>query len=245
MILRRLADSIRRQDWFTVLLEVVIVVIGVFIGIQVANWNEMRTQNALEMSYLIALHEDFGTVMAELESDIASYEATANAMTLLLEQSRKDAWDVPLATLNDAVRNLIVMEGTPIVSATYLNLTGSGDLAIIRSQEVKNAISSFFGKRDVIGLVSQTHEMQLVTIFQPYIISNLDYVSLLREGRGMQASDGFEPERIVEVLQTPEFRNVVAAKWDTVTDLRNLLNLALMDARAVGKLLSEEIERAR
>ena len=245
MILRRISESIRRQDWFTVLLEVVIVVIGVFIGIQVANWNEMRTQNALEMSYLIALHEDFGTVMAELESDIASYEATANAMTLLLEQSRKDAWDVPLATLNDAVRNLIVMEGTPIVSATYLNLTGSGDLAIIRSQEVKNAISSFFGKRDVIGLVSETHEMQLVTIFQPYIISNLDYVSLLREGRGMQASDGFEPERIVEVLQTPEFRNVVAAKWDTVTDLRNLLNLALMDARAVGKLLSEEIERAR
>ena len=32
MILRKLASAIRRQDWFTVLLEFVIVVLGIFIG---------------------------------------------------------------------------------------------------------------------------------------------------------------------------------------------------------------------
>lgn len=48
MILRRLAKSIRQQDWFTVTLEVVIVVLGVFIGIQVSNWNDARAAEARE-----------------------------------------------------------------------------------------------------------------------------------------------------------------------------------------------------
>ena len=58
MILRRLAQSIRRQDWFTVVLEIVIVVLGVFIGIEVANWNEARTQRAQERAILAQLRDE-------------------------------------------------------------------------------------------------------------------------------------------------------------------------------------------
>ena len=34
MILRRLATSIRKQDWFAVVIETLIVVMGVYLGIQ-------------------------------------------------------------------------------------------------------------------------------------------------------------------------------------------------------------------
>lgn len=40
MILRSLASSVRNQDWFTVLIEIVIVFVGVFISIEVSNWIE-------------------------------------------------------------------------------------------------------------------------------------------------------------------------------------------------------------
>ncbi len=70
-------------------------------------------------------------------------------MTLLIEQSRKAAPDVSLDALNEAAQQLIVMEGTPIVSDTYSNLMGSDDLAIIESQAVKNTMSSFFGQARV------------------------------------------------------------------------------------------------
>ncbi len=40
MILRRLANAIRQQDWFVVTIDILIVVLGVFIGIQMANWND-------------------------------------------------------------------------------------------------------------------------------------------------------------------------------------------------------------
>ena len=51
MILRRLTNAFRKQDWFTVFIETLIVVLGVFIGLQVNNWNESRQQHALKGYY--------------------------------------------------------------------------------------------------------------------------------------------------------------------------------------------------
>jgi hypothetical protein len=42
LILRRLTTALRKQDWVTVVIETLIVVFGVFIGLQVNNWNEAR-----------------------------------------------------------------------------------------------------------------------------------------------------------------------------------------------------------
>jgi hypothetical protein len=44
MILRRVISHFRKQEWTAVFIDFVIVVCGVFIGIQVANWNEARAE---------------------------------------------------------------------------------------------------------------------------------------------------------------------------------------------------------
>jgi hypothetical protein len=46
MILRSLTKHVKDQNWFAVGLDFAIVVIGVFIGIQVANWNDERLKSA-------------------------------------------------------------------------------------------------------------------------------------------------------------------------------------------------------
>lgn len=52
MILRRITQHVKDQNWFAVGLDFFIVVVGVFIGIQVANWND---SNANHKAYLQAL----------------------------------------------------------------------------------------------------------------------------------------------------------------------------------------------
>lgn len=42
MIIQRLSAALRRQDWAQVTLEILIVVIGILIALQVDNWNEQR-----------------------------------------------------------------------------------------------------------------------------------------------------------------------------------------------------------
>ncbi|NNU14988.1 hypothetical protein HK107_01450 [Parvularcula sp. ZS-1/3] len=58
MILRRLTEHVRTQNWFAVGLDFFIVVVGVFLGIQLGNWNEARALRAQEQSYLAVLHEE-------------------------------------------------------------------------------------------------------------------------------------------------------------------------------------------
>ena len=48
MILRRLTEHLKQQHWTAIAIELVIVVLGVFIGIQVANWNEARRDHDRE-----------------------------------------------------------------------------------------------------------------------------------------------------------------------------------------------------
>jgi hypothetical protein len=58
MILRRIADAFRRQDWFTVFVETIIVVLGVFLGLQVNNWNEARAASRQEAVLVAQLAGD-------------------------------------------------------------------------------------------------------------------------------------------------------------------------------------------
>jgi hypothetical protein len=45
MIMRRLALSLKEQNWTAICVEFVLLVLGVFLGIQAANWNEQRERN--------------------------------------------------------------------------------------------------------------------------------------------------------------------------------------------------------
>jgi hypothetical protein len=46
MILRRLSANLKAQNWTAIAIELVIVILGVFIGTQVANWNQARSEKA-------------------------------------------------------------------------------------------------------------------------------------------------------------------------------------------------------
>lgn len=54
-MLRRIAANFRRQDWTAVAVELLIVVLGVFIGMQVSNWNAARLARAQESAQLAQL----------------------------------------------------------------------------------------------------------------------------------------------------------------------------------------------
>ena len=73
MLLRRITEHVKAQNWFAVGLDFLIVVVGVFVGLQVSNWNESRADKA---EYIKALdrmdtevNENF-VVIDSIDSDI-------------------------------------------------------------------------------------------------------------------------------------------------------------------------------
>ena len=61
MILRRISTAFRKQDWFTVAVETLIVVLGVFLGIQLGNWNEAQAVRMQETELLQELRQEIET----------------------------------------------------------------------------------------------------------------------------------------------------------------------------------------
>ncbi|NNC37908.1 MAG: hypothetical protein EX271_09120 [Acidimicrobiales bacterium] len=65
MIFRRIKSHIEKENWFAVFIDFAIVVIGVFIGIQVANWNDVATERADERQVLTQMHSDVSAAVTQ------------------------------------------------------------------------------------------------------------------------------------------------------------------------------------
>ncbi len=89
MILRRITEHVKAQNWFAVGLDFFIVVVGVFIGIQVSNWNNARADRVLEREYLERLY-------ADMNGSLEDYKGNDN-----WDQMRIETQAVVLKALRD------------------------------------------------------------------------------------------------------------------------------------------------
>ena len=114
MILRRLSKRLNRQDWVAVTIELALVVVGVFIGIQVSNWNDGRKEHALEASYLARIARDVRSDAAQL-NEIIRVSAVRMA---LLNAMLPDASGQALPDGFNSARGRVAIEQVPRYDGT-------------------------------------------------------------------------------------------------------------------------------
>lgn len=85
MILRRLSRNLREQNWVATAIEFLLVVVGVFLGILAANWNEERLEKRetdqllLELQPALQSFTDFFETAKEYYATSRAYSETAFA----------------------------------------------------------------------------------------------------------------------------------------------------------------------
>lgn len=144
MIQRRVADALRKQDWFTVVIEFVLVVAGVLVALQFDNWNEDRQDRLDEIYYL-------GRILADIDDSIASNNATIDYLDRKAESS---SWVV--GKLRDASleqdeepqfkeRFLEIGDWRTgdFIDSTLQELRSSGRMHIIRSRALRERLGRF------------------------------------------------------------------------------------------------------
>ena len=76
MLPRRIASYMKDQNWTAVGIELLVVVLGVFLGLQVDNWNESRIEGNNVRTYYVRLIEDIRTNENNLLAHQADYMET-------------------------------------------------------------------------------------------------------------------------------------------------------------------------
>jgi len=87
MILKRIADGIKNQDWFVVVVELLIVVVGIYIGLQVDDWNKEREAKEVTKTYYSRLIDDLETGKEASHLRITYFELTTTSSTRTTPQS--------------------------------------------------------------------------------------------------------------------------------------------------------------
>ena len=94
MLLRRITEHVKAQNWTAVALDFVIVVVGVFIGIQVANWNEARAENERIAAQLQSFRNELLFARTEFEELRIYIEERINDATSLRERLADASLDI-------------------------------------------------------------------------------------------------------------------------------------------------------
>jgi hypothetical protein len=158
MLLRRITEHIRTQNWFAVGLDFLIVVSGVFIGIQVANWNDARKERAAEQRYLVELARDLTADVAELQRGrrhMLGRLATSEAILLAVDPDYQRAGFFPevgvepvpnpsfAGYVHAALTATFILVGTDY---TFEELVQSGRLGVLTDRALVNRLTAYYGR---------------------------------------------------------------------------------------------------
>jgi len=141
MILRRLADAIREQNWLTVVLEVLIVVVGILIGLQVDDWNDRRKDRADERAFVARLHDDL--LLADSganrvrERRLGLFAHLSTGADAIFDRAERNSLTADeCRAIGDSRFFWIIISNLPSLT----ELVGAGRLDIIQDSELRLAI---------------------------------------------------------------------------------------------------------
>lgn len=145
MILRRIRTHVDHHNWFAVAIDLIIVVVGVFIGIEVSNWNQARHERAEERRYYQQIRED---LVADLETlATAKKRSLGNDRAAELVLSAIEEGPPP-GQSHGGVAVAIHRGGflyLPMASRrTYDELISTGNLRLLRDAKLKNEIVEYY-----------------------------------------------------------------------------------------------------
>lgn len=145
MLLRRVIEHFRKQEWTAIGIDFVIVVVGVFIGLQVANWNEARVDQQRAHAYLERIHSDLEIDIDNYRDRMAFWAVVSNYGRAGLTYSEtgdaggSSQWQLLLAYFQSSQ----VAEYFT-TSATYDELKGAGELNLIEDVALRNALAGYY-----------------------------------------------------------------------------------------------------
>lgn len=148
MVIRRLRQHATTHDWFAVAIDILIVVIGVFLGLQANNWNSARIAASDAIDHRARLIEDVAANEQDMAARLDYYSAARrHALMALaaLETGRADG-EVLLVDLYQASQ----INSRTLRRSTYDELIAAGDLSQVGDSDLRDVAETYYRGLKVI-----------------------------------------------------------------------------------------------
>lgn len=128
--------------------EIVLVVIGILIALQINNWKQASVENELEKKYLKNLGVELNQDAIGLSNNYKKLQNQARTKNILLKMIKNGA-------ANDSILEYFEYQWMPIqtyipVKSTYTEMSNNAHLRIIKNDELREKIIKFYNMYEVL-----------------------------------------------------------------------------------------------
>ena len=195
--------------------EIVLVVIGILIALQINNWNEDKKERKKELVYLENIKTDLMLNIEELNEFIEARRSCISSCEAALKYYSGEA-ELDLDDFNYHSINIMIWFPFTQHDNTYQELLNSGNLAIISEKRIKNGLQNmqvgFSNIAFIEGEMQQDYERYL---YESYFttadletnINRFEAYSVRKDGPGNSPLSRTEMQLL---LQDVRFKNGIS-----------------------------------
>jgi hypothetical protein len=174
--------------------EIILVVIGILIALQINNWNTHRIERSKEDSYLVNLKRDLNNQMQMIERNLSGEEFIYSCLTKA--KSNFEKYKKFRAVKEDIVLISSINDRYTftVTSPTYTELLSTGNLDLITNNTFKSQMVKYYEDLELTSQVIQNNNNHKDNVVNPMTLSILEIIG------------GNDPESVYKGL-TSTFNN--------------------------------------
>jgi len=156
--------------------EIILVVIGILIALQINNWNDLRKEKTIERKYLEALKDEYESNLQVLTSTIEENQNLVKQLTELLSffdgaKLEKTPSKAIAKTIGNTLRYEVIFAPS---TGVQTDIISSGNLSQLKNQELRQKIASLGNALQVVS----RHEMDAIEVKDELVNSITEKISL-------------------------------------------------------------------
>ena len=258
MILRRFMQHVKEQNWFAVGLDVVVVIVGIFLGMQMSDWNEGRQEIDEERELLNRLLVDVQSNIKLAKMRLDFFDVVEKDSFLVVNYlSNPKTFEVDPERLATAIYNTSHVSPGVIDATTFEEMSATAKFGLVRNLTLRDAIASYYmtvyGWIRIWNLdindplrvsVRQTIPFDVQrAIFQSCEVLSTEYLNELAHDCVHDFNEG-EAEYIIErINQNPLFLDKLNYRMGRVNLIKTLVQLYLTSSIELKALIEKNLEQ--
>ena len=219
--------------------EIVLVVVGILIALQINNWNINRSDRAKERIILVSLQEDFSGNQRQIDSLTENYHTELQTLEKLISYTGQNYYrqnSLDTLALVFVGENYHYLE---IVDGTLNSILTTDKLELIQNESLKKLLSSYPGMVSKFRIRESDYVQAVINAYRPQIEKYIALISVLNQNgkydRNLMESDyeGFLTDR--------QTQNTLLNRFFTTSQVQEPAEELKKLNRRIVHLLEEEI----
>ncbi len=223
--------------------EIVLVMIGILLALQVNNWNIDRTDRIEEVKYIknikLDLQKDLKSLTYQIQFRKKKYEGTKKLISQLNGMPIEDVTELTYNVINTIMEERFTPNNT-----TFAELESSGNLNLISNDSIKILLLELqeIYKRNDFGIEHETYDYREY-ISKP-IFKNINASQMIPVFMGEKTiqEQNISKDSFLNLFQNPEYRNGIVIMNLVAQDFILIYESIENKSKKIIELINKEYE---